>query len=439
MSSGNLSQSTLSEVLRQRVLDYFQGGWAKQLDVDQMFTLINGILPLEACLYYQVLPLFLDSNRLYLGMVTPNDTSALEYVRRIVSYLNYSLVPRAITYEAVQVTLTVYLNFTGTQEQSKTVKPRELFSYGHYRHSAQMRVDRLDADARPTLILDDSEELDRTIDRTQPPQPHSPLQATAPPPAPSLEVAPRPPSPQCAEPNPAAPNLARIHESPIAKRISPLPANSPAPAPALNPSIPVLTLQSNYLANPVNMLVSLPTPVMLQELLSKVLVGGIGRLYFECHPQCGRILWSQDGVLQSVLEQLSLPIFHQLLEELKRTAELQPSAIAHPRQVDVERLYEGNRVLLRFRFMPGQYGEEATLQVLRGAALRFHQQQQFSKLKRDALGIARQLQMKLGEIRDRAYAESGLIEAKEALPVLNQLLQTIEAQLETLETGRTEP
>jgi flagellar biosynthesis/type III secretory pathway protein FliH len=174
---------------------------------------------------------------------------------------------------------------------------------------------------------------------------------------------------------------------------------------------------------------------MLQELLARVLVGGIGRLYFECHPQYGRVLWSQDGILQSVLEYLPLPAFQQLLQELKQIAQASPPTPS-PYQVEIERLYDRHRVLLRFRFMVGKHGEEATLQVLRGAALRFHQKQQLSTLKRDALGIAKQLQTKLNEIRDRAYAEPGLAAARfEALPALNQLLQNIEEQLNGLENA----
>ena len=89
VSSDDSSELNLSSDVYQRVLAQFQGDWAKRLNVEQMFTLINGVLPLEACLYYQVLPLFLEGNRLHLGMVTPNDTSALEYVRRIVSSCHY--------------------------------------------------------------------------------------------------------------------------------------------------------------------------------------------------------------------------------------------------------------------------------------------------------------------------------------------------------------
>lgn len=414
-SSGNPNQSTLSEAARQRILAYFQGSWAKQLNVEQMFALINGMLPLEACLYYQVLPLFLDGNRLYLGMVTPNDTSALEYVRRIVSYLNYSLVPRAITYEALQISLTTYLNFTGTAQQSEQVKPRELFSYGHYRHAAQERSERVDPTTRPTLILDDLDDLEEA-------------QTTI---AASPPLEPAPPAP--------LPSTQGESESPQAAT-SHFPLSNPPAVAATTHAIPILAVQGDHLSSAVEVLLALPAPIMLEELLSRVLVGGIGRLYFECHPQYGRILWSQDGVLQSVFDRLPVPTFNQLLDELKQVAELPPAPVIQPRQVDVERLYEGGRVLLRFRFMPGKHGEEATLQVLRGAALRFQQRQQLSKLKRDALGIAKQLQTKLSEIRDRSHLDLELADADaQALPALNQLLQTIEQQLDTLENERKEP
>lgn len=427
MSPDNPSKSILSDMVRQRILAYFQGGWAKQLDVEQMFALINGILPLEACLYYQVLPLFLDGNRLYLGMVTPNDTSALEYVRRILSYLNYSLVPRAITYEALQVALTAYLNFTGNEhgnehgneQQSDQVKPRQLFSYGHYRHSAQGRTDRVDPTTRPTLILDNLEDLERPIDPTPQLEPDLPL-----------------PQPAFPAPLPLS-TLSEALNSPLPIVASVHPPVPTAPA-ALTYSIPVLEVQAHDLSSAVDGLSALPAAVMLQELLARVLVGGIGRLYFECHPHYGRILWSQDGVLQSVFDRLALLTFNQLLDELKQFAELPSAAMTQPRQVEIERLYDGSRVLLRFRFMPGKHGEEATLQVLRGAALRFQQRQQLTKLKRDALGIVRQLQTKLGEIHDRTQADPGLSDTNEDLPALNQLLQSIEDRLDTLGEARTE-
>lgn len=432
VSPGNHNELNLPDAVQQRILAQFQGGWVKRLDVEQMFTLISGVLPLEACLYYQVLPLFLDGNRLYLGMVTPNDTSALEYVRRIVSYLNYSLVPRAITYDALQVALTGYLNYTGNQP-SGTAKPREMFSYGHYRHSAQSHIERVDQSARPTLILDDPEELIENFESTRMPDP------VAPPPKIPASPAPLPPPvhPVDEIASESVETVEAVNDHVLTPSSSqPLPKAESVPSPVLPTlidSVPQLDIQANYLSSPIDVLATLPAQEMLHELLARVLVGGIGRLYFECHPQYGRVLWSQDGVLQSVVDKLPLAVFNQLLTELKRVAELPLTALSKPQNAEIERLYDRNRVLLRFRFMPNQYGEEATLQVLRGAALRFYQRQQLSKLKRDALGIAKQLQTKLNEIRDRAYAEPGLAAARfEALPALNELLHNLEEQIDHL-------
>jgi selenocysteine lyase/cysteine desulfurase len=93
-------------------------------------------------------------------------------------------------------------------------------------------------------------------------------------------------------------------------------------------------------------------------------------------------------------------------------------------------MYEGNELLLRLRVMPGNRGEEATLQVLRGAALRFYQQQQLSHLSQDALGLAEQLQKKVNQIRDRTrlVPKSKL----ENLPVLDKLLKDVEQEIKSL-------
>jgi len=59
---------------------------------------IDSALSFEACLYHQVLAL--EGDRVVLGMVNPEDTAAIEYVERILSYMNYSLVPQPMALEA---------------------------------------------------------------------------------------------------------------------------------------------------------------------------------------------------------------------------------------------------------------------------------------------------------------------------------------------------
>jgi hypothetical protein len=109
------------------------------------------------------------------------------------------------------------------------------------------------------------------------------------------------------------------------------------------------------------------------------------------------------------------------------------------KEVELERYYQGERLLLRLRVMPGKHGEDATLQVLRGAALKFHQRQQLTTMGRDALTIAQQLQNKLNDIRDRAQGDTQLSGKElESLTSLNQILVHLTQQVQDLEVLRSQ-
>lgn len=156
-------------------------------------------------------------------------------------------------------------------------------------------------------------------------------------------------------------------------------------------------------------------------------------MYLERQPYEGRILWSDNGVLQSVLEKLPLSVFQGILNELKRLTNLPVTTFAEAKQVEKECLYQENRLLLRLRVMPGMYGEEATLQVLRGAALKFYQQQQLARLSRDAIGISQQLSYKLHELQQRLVLNRNTNPGQlEAFMALNQLLDDLDNQIKIL-------
>lgn len=460
----------LNRTIHQQILSQFQGEWASRLNVDQMFVLIDGILPFEACLYYQVLPLFLEGNRLHLGMVSPDDTAASEYVRRIISYLNYSLVSHSISSEALRVVLTAYLNYVGNQPTNST--RRESFSYGHYRHSSRVKADQpLDPNERLTLVVDSPDDLyvaegnnDQPVSSSITPSAREAL-STAPPTAfedepqnsaefsaaedqsqPEFEVLPSQEQSRVPDLNNSEfSNPLNLTESVSATPSSDIPVETPAvqspsgSGNSSNKSLAILHVEANHLTSPVEVLATLPPQQLMQELLARVLLGGIGRLYFERYPENGRVVWSQNGVLQSVLDNVSLSVFQGIIDELKDMACVSHLPIAQPQQTEMEYLYARSCVLLRFRFMPGRHGEEATVQVLRGAALKFYQQQQLNKLERDAMSIAKQLQAKLNEIRVRAYSNPNLSETRfETLPKLAELLHHIEEQLDALGVNPTE-
>lgn len=363
---------------------------AAQVDAEQAFRLIDSILPFEACLYHQVFPVALEGSRLRLAMVDPSDRTAMDYVRRILAYMNCSPQPQAIAPDAHHALLSAYLHYKNLHPTTPPIDPRSL------------------QDSRETLIVD------------------SPTLVT------DGFVAPRD------RPTPESPTdegtLILAEEPESAAIASPPPMPPPPPAPDLSPKIPPLVLQVSHLAEPVDHLLTLPPQKLLQELLGRVLLGGIGRLYFERHAQVGRILWSQDGVLQSVLEALPQSLFQGLLNELKRLAQISMVSVQKPKQVEIERLYQGQRILLRIRLMPGTHGEEATLQVLRGAALRFHEQQRLDRLSQEALRMAQRLQQTVNEIRQRSKIQDGSLSevSLEALPAINRVLRHLDRQIQDL-------
>lgn len=373
-------------------------GTEEMIQADEaMFRLIDGILPFEACLYHQVVPLSLEGTRLNLGMVNIEETAALDYVRRILAYMNCSLHPVSLSAKNHQALLSAYLNYTG-QLRSATTKEQP-----------EKPTDNIDQHNKATLILNNPESLDKLEAQTQ---------TTS--------------SPE--KPSPTTSNNSHPRQSQSPKRTpnkSETPPFQSAPPSAL--SLPVLDVQAHYLSSPVEVLATLPPKNLLNELLARVLAGGIGRLYFERHHDRGRILWSQNGVLQSVLEGLAPSVFQGVINELKRLTHLSMLPVEKPKQVEIERLYKNNRLLLRLRVMPATHGEEATLQVLRGTALKFYQQQQLENLSRDALGIAQQLQHKVNEIRERTRIDPSLTTGQlEALPALDELVKSLEEQIKSL-------
>ena len=83
--------------------------------------------------------------------------------------------------------------------------------------------------------------------------------------------------------------------------------------------------------------------------------------------------------------------------------------------------------------MPNAEGENATLQILRGAALKFYQRQQINDLSREALIFAQHLQNRLQVIYDRSNQKL-LLESLplDTLVTLHTLLNTMTSQAHQL-------
>ncbi|MEG4391954.1 hypothetical protein [Microcoleus sp. BROC3] len=344
---------------------------AATMDSDRIFQLIDTVVPFEACLYYQVLPLSLEGNLFKLGVVDAQDDSALDYVQRILAYMNCSVTTEPIASETQRSMLSAYLL-----------------------HGSQLKApSQSETAAAPT--------------------PKNPAPVTSGPKAETLLSGPEPsiPARERFKPVPAA-------MTPAGAEVFPTPAE-----------LSVLDVDALHLSSPVQVLATLPAPQLLQELLGRVLLEGIGRLFFERHQSRGRILWSQDGVLKSMIEGIEPVLFQEVIDELKRLTDMPVCPVEQPQQVEVERIYQETHLLLRLRVMAVGGKEEATLQVLRGAALRFYQQQQLSNLSRDALRLAEELQRKVNLMRDRTRLSPLPLDG---LPALEQVIRNLDGQIEAL-------
>ena len=373
---------------------------------EQMFRIIDTLLPFEACLYHQVLPLSFQGEYLNLGVVALNDRSALDYIHSLLGSISCVILPTQIEPKFHQNMLSAYLRYADQKKKNQEGAEVSQDSAKRSERTQEQPKQEIFVTGQDTFILTDTFILEDN--------PHVNEHPDAPP----LFPISRDPTPSQADPSVFPQQRLDVFRDPVSM-----------------PKIPELNLQVNHLSSPIEMLQNLLPRQLLEELLGRVLLGGIGRLYLERQEQSGRILWSQSGVLQSVLDHLPVQIFDQVIQELKTIAEIPPDPINETQQVELERSYQKSRILLRIRFMHSRYGEEGTLQVLRGAALKFYEKKQIDRLGKDALSIAQQLQRKLETIRtDRDNLEaatettenSTLSELSHILDSLNETLKKLD-------------
>jgi type II secretory ATPase GspE/PulE/Tfp pilus assembly ATPase PilB-like protein len=379
------------------------GATQEELDYEKIFQLIENILSFEACLYHLILPLALEDRHLMLGMVNIDDNAALYFVNNLLLKANYTLTAQAIVAEEHRAILSAYLNHKNTSQTAVIEKAKSLPSENNITQQVNNTYygddDSSDSDDLPTLILNTPVSTRNTAHLNNLHQQ-------------------------------AGKSVIRESQEYITSPKEPITTKEVVDNIT---NLTILEVPDLDLLTPIESLISLPPKKLLEELLGRVLAGGIGRLYFERQPYLGRILWSENGVLQSVLEELPISVFQGVLNELKRFAQLPLTTISEARQVEKECLYQNIRILLRLRVIPGVYGEEATLQVLRGAALKFYQQQQLSRLGRDALGISHHLSYKLHQLQDRLLRNPNLnSEQLQAFAALNRLLDQLDQQIKTL-------
>ena len=437
-------------------------------DRGTIFSLIDRVLPFEACLYHQVLPLSLINNELRMGMVDLMDVSALDYLRKVLAYLNYRLAPQVISCDLQHQVLSAYLKFKSNNtakpvDQSESLEPPTVFferpdhliGENQEANPAISAIDTIDEgdegfDGPPTIfferpvMFEDDEDKTPTLSRERPNLP--PRTIAAKPGLPPLPTDRHTRDTLLVEEiveNPESElDRSTVIQPQSSESISSSIQSCPLPFVLPGSALPQLETNSLHINASSEQLLALSPKDLLQALLGRILETGIGRLFFEHQGHQGRILWSDSGVFQSFVDCLPLETFNGVIAELKRLTSLPMDPVENVVQVEIERIHEKNRLLLRLKLMPkpqiGDHprseGEDATLQILRGTALRFYQQQQASSLSRDTLTVARQLQRKVEELHRRSYSTLPInSDELGVMPELQEVLQTVKNQLIEIE------
>ncbi len=429
---------------------------AERVNIEQMFTLIESVLPVEICLHHQILPLFLKGRHLHLGMVFVGDTAAYEYARRIIAYLNYSLVKQSISSTVLQVALSAYLKHHAADAASARLQPQPKRA----------------ADAASPVALKTSAPAASPVPQSHPkifspeavePAGSESAAAAAQPidaaPDPSRKrdrrrkgkrPAPRPEqetyvvdSPETLDEAylPSEIHLKNRPGNPISALSDPQlpPASGDDSAQENQPTVqvhtpPALALDIRRPELPFERLAELAPRHLLPELLGRVLVGNISRLYFEPQADRGRILWSDSGVLRSAIDPISKDQLQGVLNELKQMMQLPMALVKRTSFAELEYTYGESTVLLRVRITTSQQGENAMLQVLQGATLKLYQRQQMTRLGQEAIDAAKQVQLRVSELKNRmAASPDGSDPSMEVLADLSHILRSLGQQVGKLQ------
>ncbi len=296
----------------------------------QIFDLIDNILPLQDCISYQVIPLSFQDKHLTLGLVNLDNVKAIDRVRSSCLHQVNSISTKPIDAKTHQLILSAY--------SRRSRSPNSAMSHG----SSMLQE-------RPTLILDNPEEEEESNEEI------------------SAKAATKSTTPKYSDRKSVQPHLE-------------------------------LDVQPKYMSAPPRFLASLPPQLLWKELLARILVSGNGRIHLERSPSNNRITWSQNGNVKLSIEPVSNNTLEGIVKELKRLVNLPNIPVKQIYKGELERYCKQERLLLLWRINPGNHGEEATLQVIRGKVLDLYQKRQIEELGSQAIEIAKQLERKLEQI-----------------------------------------
>lgn len=397
----------------------------------EIFKLIDSVFPLDSCQHYQVLPLKLEGNDLTVGMLDPGNEESLKFVNSIANVFKYNLELQLIDTQTHQIILASYSQ--NSQEvtrqhgdHNKTVIDSS-FKSDSIPLNEQQRNRRRLADSAPTIISQPDSEVSQIQPDISQDLPNLP---NLPPDFDFLKDLDLAPSLSDKPVKLSRDGAATVYETPSELRQQKVSHNLDD-KPTVIGGDPAQLLAQDASANSQEIIASevqisdliAETPVksielqeeaeietvdFLQELMPQLSWHKLLEQSFEYkselisltrHSDHGSIIISKNQSTQSSIDQVPLPIFCSLIDEIKRMARIPHDTTTPPKKVVLERLYDQERILLRLEFIFQDDGEKVIIQVLRDQALKIYEQKQIDKISEQALQLAKQLEKALRKIQ----------------------------------------
>ena len=394
-----------------------------------IFELIDAVFPVDSCRHYEVLPLSLDGNDLEIGTIDPNNEESCKFVNSIAKVFKYNLSFKLIDAQTLKIILDSYAQSSQQKardnrkkDRNKTVIDATVIENNFDPNNSSTSNNypsRKHADSAPTVIAQTARQspfpsdkvasleglpadLDflRDIDLSSPKNDKS-LPAEKDKSGTLYEIPPeflaqqKSNSPKNFDNNPTiiADNPAELlaqHQSELELAEAQI---SDLIAEVSN------QIKESEKIEPVDFLAKLNPQLSWQKLLEQVFKYDSEEIVLTRHSDFGSINAMKNEISQSSIEQIPLPIFCSLIDEIKRMAKIPLDISNHPKKVVLERFYQEERILIRVEFTAINKKDTVIVQIFRGKNLAVYEQQQMDKMSEQALYLARQLEKTLRKIQ----------------------------------------
>jgi len=398
----------------------------------EIFELIDSVFPADSCRHYQVLPLGLTGSDLSMGMLDPTNEESLKFINSIARVFKYNLQIKQMDDQTLQIILASYPQASNQSQKQDNSRDRNLTVIDSGFNSSQAPVahdsiSRRIVDSAPTIIsqpdepsvvnsnpvskLDDlPPDLDFLRDLDLPVKSKSKSAKPAKPVVDSnatlYEIPPEFLNQQTGnnlDKNNLDDKATIIAEDPsqlLAQENEGNKVELALEEVQISDLLAEADLQnSQQKLESDNFLPTLNSQLSWQKLLEQAFKHQSEEVYLTRHRDFGNIVTNKNKLLQSSIEQVPLPIFCSVIDEIKRMARIPLDLSNHSKKVVLERFYQQERILLRLEFKLEGNQEIVIVQILRAKKLEKYEQQQMDKASEQALNLAKQLEKTLRRIQ----------------------------------------